>query len=600
MKRCILPLLAVGGALFFKCVCPATAGSETVELVRYEDQFATVRVEPARLDDKAGLAVIFEGTDELHYYARQQTAPAGYSLKVEAQSDELRFGQAVLPGWKIFEDPAGMRVEVYAGNFTVFVPLGTVLVPTGPESTGAEAQVRVKISGIACTSRLCLAPFEKLVQTTIDVGRSDTWRQISFVPAGGPSGRAAAPELVSYGAPIALLLAFVAGVALNIMPCVWPVIPIIVMRVLSQAKESRLRGIGLGFAFCLGVLLFFAALAAVNIILRLGFGTVFQWGDHFRSPAFLTAMALLMVVLSLYMFGVFTIGIPASVAGGGQRTGAGLAGSIATGFLAAVLATPCSFGILAAVFAWAQTQPVALSTLVIMLIGLGMAVPYALLFSLPQLLRKLPKPGRWMEFFKQGLGFVLLAIAVKLVEGLGRQQGTAVLYYAVVLSFCVWMWGGWVGYATAAIRKWAVRLAAAALAVAAGLWLLPQHKELIEWRSYDAAAIEQAVARNQPVLVEFMADWCLSCKTVEKTVYRRRDIAELVKNKGVLSIQADTTLRDYPATIDLKDVYGEPAVPVTLFFLPGQNKPARLRGILIGDELKKLLESLPDRAEINR
>ena len=125
---------------------------------------------------------------------------------------------------------------------------------------------------------------------------------------------------------------------------------------------------GFGLAFCVGILLFFAGIAALNIVLIVGRGVVFQWGDLLRNSAFVTALSLLMVVLGLFMFGVFTIGIPASVTsktGGGN----GYAGSVGMGFLAAILATPCSFAILAAAIAWAQTQSLPVATLTIMLIG---------------------------------------------------------------------------------------------------------------------------------------------------------------------------------------------------------------------------------------
>ena len=181
------------------------------------------------------------------------------------------------------------------------------------------------------------------------------------------------------------------------MPCVWPVLPIIVMRLIQQAKRSKAKSIALGFAFAAGIVLFFAALAVVSIILKLGFGIVFQWGDQFRNPAFVIAMALLMVVLALYMFGLFTFGLPASVTGqSGQR--AGFAGSVGMGFLAAVLSTPCSFAILAFVLAWAQTQPIPLATITILLIGVGMALPYVILTAIPGLLEKYQSPADGWSF----------------------------------------------------------------------------------------------------------------------------------------------------------------------------------------------------------
>jgi len=408
-------------------------------------------------------------------------------------------------------------------------------------------------------------------------------------------------QWADYSVWAALVLAFVAGFSLNIMPCVWPVLPIIVMRLVEQAKQGKSKTIVMGLAFCAGVLLFFACLAGANIVLQVFYGQVLQWGDQFRNPGFVTAMACLLVVLALFMFGVFTVSVPSSLAGR-SSSGRGFGGAVGMGFLAAILSTPCSFAILAAAFAWAQAQPLGLATLAIMTIGIGMAAPYAILTAVPALLKKTPKPGRWMELFKQAIGFVLLVIAVKLIAALPGERRIGVLYFSLALSFCVWMWGGWVGLGGSAVRRWVIRAAAIVLAVAAGFAFLPMAKpSLINWQKYNSAEIKAATTENKPVLIKFTADWCLSCQVVEKTVYSRRDIVELIGQKGVVAIKADTTLKDYPATIALKGLYNEPGVPVSILLVPG-SEPIRWRGLVFGGELKTTLEKLqgPARGEENR
>jgi thiol:disulfide interchange protein DsbD len=349
----------------------------------------------------------------------------------------------------------------------------------------------------------------------------------------------------------------------------------------------------MGLLFCLGILLFFACLAGANIVLQIFYGTVLQWGDQFRNPVFVGGMALLLVVLALFMFGVFTIGVPASIGGGSG--GSGYSGAIGMGFLAAVLSTPCSFGILAAAFAWAQAQPLLPATIVIMVIGVGMALPYAVLTSMPGLLNRLPRAGRWMELFKQAVGFILLLIAIKLIAALPEVRRIDVLYFAVALSFCVWMWSGWVSYDTKKAHKWLIRGIAAALAVAAGWVFLPAPAaEPVDWQPYNSTLIDDALSKGRPVLIKFTAEWCLNCKVVDRNVYHRQDIADLIKAKKVLAIRADTTLKNYPATYALKDVYNEPAVPVSMLFVPGEKEPVRWHGMFFTDELKALLEKLPD------
>jgi thiol:disulfide interchange protein len=562
----------------------------SVEIARSGDEVSSARLVPARMGETHGIAVIFEGTDDLHYYAKAETAPAvGVELKVEATSDDFGFGKAVFPKWGIFVDSLGNKVEVYAGHFTVFVPIISVGDPT--KTTVIEAgDIEVKISGVACTSKICLPPFEETLRTTIDWSQRDSWKQISFETAG--TSRAAKGP--AYSVWVALGLAILAGLSLNIMPCVWPVLPLIVMRLVEQAKQGRKQSAALGLAFCLGILLFFACLAGANIILQLVYGTVLQWGDQFRNPAFVAGMALLLVVLALFMFGLFTIAIPSSIATK-SGSGKGYPGAIGMGLLAAVLSTPCSFGILAASFAWAQTQNLIMGTLAIMTIGLGMALPYAILTSMPVLLNRLPKAGQWMEIFKQAIGFILLIIAIKLIASLPEVRRTSVLYFAVILAFCVWMWSGWVTYKTKPSRKWLIRFIAVALTVTAGWTFLPAPAtELIEWQDYDAAAIETANAESRPVLIEFTADWCWNCGLVEKVVFGRKDIANLIEEKDVLAIKADTTLEYYQASIDLKNKYKEP-VPVTILYIPGEQEPVRFNEIFFAKKLKQLLENLPSK-----
>jgi thiol:disulfide interchange protein DsbD len=303
-------------------------------------------------------------------------------------------------------------------------------------------------------------------------------------------------------------------------------------------------------------------------------------------------MALLLVVLALFMFGVFNVTVPSLIASK-SGSGKGFAGALGMGFLAAVLSTPCSFGILAAAFAWAQGQTMALGTLAIMVIGVGMALPYLILTSMPGLLGRMPRAGRWMELFKQALGFVLLIIAVKMIKAVPDANKVSVLYFAVVLSFCFWMWGSWVGYGMKFSRKLLIRGLAVVLAVLAFFWFFA--KEPIEWQAYDGNLIDAAKAEGKPVLIKFTADWCMNCDVVDRAVYQRKDIAELIEAKGVVAIKGDTTRDDQPATLALKNEYNEPGVPVTILLLPGRDEPVRIHEVFFADKLKEVLEELPSR-----
>ena len=581
----------LGVVLSLGALC--SAAEQMFELARHENQFTSVRVEPARMAGKPGIAVVFEGTNDLHYYAKKETAAVGFNLTVTASADSVTFGETVLPKWKIFQDPTGADVEVFVGDFSVFIPIEFY------PKTASHLDINVKISAITCTSEVCLMPFEHTLTAKVNIADSGAWEKIDFDTAAAKPRETAETVVqgASYTVPVALVLAVLVGLMFNIMPCVLPVIPLIIARLLDQAKQGKSRSIALGFIFCGGILCFFALIAVTNIVLQLVYGTVFQWGDHFRNPVVIVGMSLVMMVLGLFMFDVFTIGIPSSVTSK-AGSGKGAAGAFGMGFLAALLSTPCSFGILAGVFAWAQTQPLSLSTLAFILMGVGMAIPYAILVSIPSLLASLPRPGTWMEIVKKSMGFILLIIAVKLIGALGKDMVINLLYYSVILSFCLWMWGGWVGFSTAAGKKWTVRIIALTVAVTTGWALLPEKTELVNWQEYDAVRIAQARQERQPVLIKFTAEWCTSCSWVDRTVYQRKEVAELINQKGILAIKADTTKKDSPATIDLadKDKYNEPGVPVTVLLLPDGGE-VHMRGVISKNDLKKALDALPDAAD---
>ena len=578
--RCFFILTTVAAAGLFFSVASATEKIKD-DFVEIELVFQRESIAPS---SNIAVEIKFTLAEDWHFYADKNTAPQGMNLKITAQGKGLSFSKPVFPkGHLYFDKVTGKKLEVYSDSFSIFIPFTT-------DASSQSTQVKAAIEGLSCSQQLCRKASYELTKK-LDISASARMDTPAFsVPP--ENSIKSDSESSQTPAKVALPLAIVAGLLLNVMPCVWPVLPIIVMRLIQQAKQSKAKSIALGFAFAAGIILFFAALAALNIILKLGFGIVFQWGDQFRNPAFVIGMALLMVVLALYMFGVFTFGLPASVSGQ-SRQRAGFAGSVGMGFLAAVLSTPCSFAILAFVLAWAQTQPIPLATFTILLIGVGMALPYVILTCIPGLLGKIPKPGRWMELFKHATGFILLAIGVKLLEAAPLGKIINILYYAVVLAVCVWMWGVCVSYNTPAAKKWTIRIIAIFLAAAAGfIFLAEPRKGLIDWHQYDAQVITAAQRNQKPVLIKFTADWCLSCKILDKTVYSSAQIADLIKQKGVLAIRADTTRFDYPAAVALKEIYSEPAVPVTVLLLPPNETPIKFRGNLIKGELIRQLQSL--------
>jgi thiol:disulfide interchange protein DsbD len=582
---------AIGLALYaLPCLAQDADGApaaSVVEIVRSGAEKSHAHLEPARMNGRSGLAVVFEGTEDLHYYARAETAPSpDLQLKIEAAAPGVEFGKAVFPAWRTFTDPTGRKAEVYVGEFRVFIPI-----QKSSAAAPAQADVTVRIKGIACTSKLCLPPFGKTVTATVDLGKAAAWSQMAPPPA-------VRQAVLPYGTVVYCLLALAAGVSINLMPCVLPVLPLVLMRLVSESKRAGGRRVVSGLAFSAGVIGFFAVFALVSAIINLTTGAVLDLNALFRYPTAVIVLFLAIVLFGLVMLDVVTLSLPSALTSR-QSTASGIAGTVGMGFFAGVLSTPCSGALLGFVLVWAQTQPLLVSSTAIVLMGVGMALPYAVLVLVPSLIDRLPKPGYWMEVFKKSTAFLLFFIAVKLtLAALPKEKLLNVLTYGIVFSFCAWMWGKWVDLATPAPRKWAIRATAMAAALIAGLWLLPlpgrSAEAVVDWQPYDARLVQQAVAQQRPVLLDFMADWCTNCKIVDRRVYQDPQIAKLIREKGVLPVRADTTVIDYPATKDLKQVYGEAGnVPVTIALLPDGSQE-KWRGIFDKEELAQILKRLPE------
>ncbi len=418
-----------------------------------------------------------------------------------------------------------------------------------------------------------------------------------------------------YGLAAGFALALLAGLILNIMPCVLPVIPLKVLGMVQQAGQSRRRFVTLGLAFAAGVVLFFAGIATVNVFLKLVLQSAFQWGEHFQSTPLRIAMAALMAVLAANLFGLFTVLAPrrAGAAEAAISQGKGHLRALGMGLLTGVLATPCSFSILAAALAFAQGQTLPVGSLAIIVIGIGMALPYAVLTALPGLVRYLPRPGRWMEIFKQTMGFAMILVALWLLSTLFHDTYPFwVAGFVVLLILSVWMWLNFgfrisdFGLKTRAVssqsssirnpqsatrNRWAVRALAVILAVSAASIMLPPPRPLaVAFEPFDQARIDQASGDGRIVLVDFTAAWCLTCKQVEYTVYNNPEVAATISNLNVLAVKGDITTADMPAN-QLKKKFGQ-GIPVTVIFPPGQAKPIVLDGLFSGEHLVRELKGI--------
>ncbi len=479
------------------------------------------------------------------------------------------------------------RIEVSGGGQICDVVKGTCI------PVNRSATVRLDVAAASVVN----PDWDGDVEISGGLGLAKTAEQLraahgAAAPGPVPSPRAPQLTLIS-----GLGLAFLAGLILNVMPCVLPVIPLRIVSIVQMAAGSRRRFVTLGLAFAGGIMLFFVALGAINIILHLATDRAFNWSEHFQSPGVRIALALLIVALAANLFGLFTVTVPRRVAGieAGADRRKGHLGTVGMGLMMAILATPCSFAILALALAWAQLQPLWLGTLTILLIGVGMASPHALLTAAPNLLSALPKPGAWMEKLRQTMGFVLLPVAVWLIGTLTNDSYVVwVIAYAVVMVFGLWIWGTWVRYDAPLLRKVIVRGPAVAMVVLAGWWMLrPPVPLAVQFEPFNAERIASASRDDTPVLVKFTASWCLSCKLVDAMIYDDPAVAQQLAERGVVAMKADVTNRDSPASKFLADNFGG-APPLTVIYASGPRSPILLEGKFSKVQLTEALDAATD------
>jgi thiol:disulfide interchange protein/DsbC/DsbD-like thiol-disulfide interchange protein len=383
-----------------------------------------------------------------------------------------------------------------------------------------------------------------------------------------------------------LALAFIGGLILNLMPCVFPVLGIKILGFVNQAGSDRRKVTLHGLAFAGGVLLSFWALAGVLAVLRAGGGQL-GWGFQLQSPGFVFTLAAIMLVFALSMSGVFEFGLRATGVGAGLQSKQGFTGSFFTGVLATVVATPCSAPFLAPALGAALALPIVESFAVFTAIALGLALPYLLLSMFPQAVKALPRPGVWMETFKQVMAFPLYATVgflVWVLAGQLKSNDTALL--SVLLGLTVIALGAWLygRYATFGGKPARVRFGVfgAITLLALGTWLgwpsKPSSTDIV-WQPWSAEAVAEAVADGKPVYVDFTARWCFTCQTNKKVVFSSSEVLKTFREKGVVTLRADWTDEDPLITAELAK-WNRSAVPFNLVYLPGKPDPIILPELL--------------------
>lgn len=521
--------------------------------------------------------------------------------------------------WKVEELPwpatkdtpsaGGKLVPAYEG--TVYLPV--VITPSSTISPGANVNIGVTVDAVACDKENCV-PFRELkASLELKTGASpvvDLAQAKVFEKLPAPTAEPASPTVATASKnPLQgslawyLLLGFLGGLILNIMPCVFPVLALKVTSVVYQAHDDKSKVLIHGLAYTLGVFVTFWALDAVLIILRTA-GHSQGWGFQFQSPWFNFVVVLIMMIFGLNMAGLFEVGTSVIGAGGELTAKSGYAGSFFSGLFATVVATPCTAPLLANALPVALSLPALGSLGFFTVIGLGLASPYLVLGLFPSLLKILPRPGAWMESFKQAMAFPMLGAAAYftwvLLGLVSEDNGRDLLIGLVIIALAFWIYGRW----SIISKPTSVRIRAVIFALAFFLfgiwWAHPQAAPAksgstasaseVVWKEWSPELVTDLRRQKKPVYIDFTARWCATCQ-VNHRVYSDATLAQDFNKRGVTLLKADWTKPD-PRIEKALDELGESAVPVNVLYVPGRDKPIILPKTLTVSNVQAALAEL--------
>ena len=499
------------------------------------------------------------------------------AIRTEAKPNETKEGPVTLhPGFTVWPEIHGVQADlgdgkldygVYEGRVGILIP-ATIAADAAPGSYPIELEVGFQ----ACDDQTCLAPAFQTLSADITIVASGT--STSAKNEGDPvfggfdptifakiRGGAAAPEVIDFdvfglsfsidvagggGFVLLLLVAALGGMLLNFTPCVLPVIPLKIMG-LSAAADNRGRCLALGTSMSIGVVFFWIVLGAMIAGLK-SFQSI---SELFQYPAFTITVGVVIVVMAIGMAGFFTIKLPNKVYAV-QTSHDTLGGSFVFGIMTAILSTPCTAPLMGAAAAWATTQSPATVLAVFGAIGGGMALPYLVLSAVPDLVKKMPRTGPASEVVKQVMGLLLLAAGIYFVgsgiSGLtvtpGEPPSRTYWWFVAVAGASAGVW--------LVVRTWMVTRHVAPRLVftgfggviaAASIWigLIMTAKGPIDWIYYTPARFADAIGEDKVVVLDFTAEWCLNCKTLEATVLQTDAVVKTFDREDVVPMKIDLT-----------------------------------------------------------
>lgn len=558
--------------------------------------------------DQFALAVVLDHAKGWHTQtqnpkvpeALKDLAPLATAIKLEAPKvtklGPIQWPHAELIEVGFFGDP--VKMEFFSGKAVAFIP-----VQIAPDAAPGQVEFKGTVFIQACDDQQCLAPEDIAIVTTINIKpldqleatRPDEQLFASFdasvfsrMNAGVAPALAATSDFDFIGFKFSLnrnqyllifAIAIVAGFLLNLTPCVLPVIPIKILSLQQQAGNPGKLAL-FGTVYCVGIVATFLVLGLIIFGVVTG-GQKQDWGQIFTSAWFTIIMASIVGAMGLGMMGLFTLSLPQSVymLNPSHDT---VFGNFMLGVLTAVLSTPCTGPLLGATIAWAATQPawVGLATFVVM--GIGMAAPYALLIAFPKLIDSMPKAGPGGELLKQVLGILMIAVAIFLLSNLTPEKWPWYAVGGVAMAAGVWAIVGGIRMLRTTKAKAIVTICALAWigANAMGTRALTSEGP-VDWNKFTNQpesvvrdAIAAANSSGKTVVIDFTAKWCTNCHVIERAVLLSETGVRLLNSENVVPMKIDLTNAAPNQGWGLvREISGGGGIPLIAIFRPDAEKP---------------------------
>jgi len=394
-----------------------------------------------------------------------------------------------------------------------------------------------------------------------------------------------------------ILLAFLGGLILNIMPCVLPILSIKALGLVQQADDSKERIWHHGLMYGVGVLASFWVLAGLVIFLKSS-GESANWGFQLQSPIFVISMLVMLFAFALSLFGVFefTLGQQAAGKASNQK---GLTGSFLNGIFATMLGTPCTAPMLAPAAGFALSQPAHMVVIFFTAAGIGFAFPFLAIARFPAWSRWIPKPGPWMEHFKKAMAFLLIAAAIWLLDVLTGLTSVNSVWWVIVflgvISLALWMYGTFAGFMASPKQRWIVSFISLALVAGTATLVFPVdppeskvyetdvegdpvfEEQGFTWKVFSPELMDRLSKEGKVVFLDFTSKQCWTCKANKQAVVYTDAFREAMEKYDVVPVRGDNTNRD-PAIEEWLQIYQRAGVPLNVVVPGGAGKT---EGILL-------------------